>query len=214
MNKPLPDIRSWWLRFVQWCGQAFGQRKPYPGPKILNQEASADGLTNLYLLERLTPGSLGTWRLKHKYCPSGSLILMIDNLAQIRRWLKLERRNAEALKNPYETTELERSLLYPGFELTTHRFGVQWLKHPGDGSTGIQLITVFDANFDSRRSIDPDRDAFQVVRLIAREIMNFKRTPGLLWQERVLAIHWEERLLQAFKGYFGADHPSHIFKRK
>lgn len=214
MTAPTRDIRSWWLRFVQWCQVAFGQRKADSGPKVLSEEVSDDGLTHLYLLERLSPGCIGTWRIKHKYCPAGSLILMIDNLAQIRRWLKLERRSAKVLKSVYETTELERSLAHTGFELTTHRFGIQWLRHPGDGSAGIQLLCVLDANFDSRRSIDADRDAFQIVRLIAREIMNVKRTPGLLWQERVLAIHWEDRLLQAFKGYFGADHPPHLFKRK
>ena len=207
------DVRSWWLEFVEWCREAFGQPRPYPGPKVLSEEISTDGLRTLHLLERHTPGALGTWRIKHRHCPSGSLIFLIDNLADVRRWVKLERRNAKVLKLRYETSELERSLSATGFDRVTHRFGIQWLRHPGDGSTSIKLLCILDANFDRQGGWDSDKEAFECIQRLGRELLELPPVPGLIWQERIWGADWEGWLRQMLI-YLGPGHRANIFKRK
>ncbi|MCA1995563.1 MAG: hypothetical protein LDL41_26465, partial [Coleofasciculus sp. S288] len=118
----------------------------------------------LLQLERNTPGAVSTWRFNCEGLHEQSLLLTLDNIADLERHLQ----RANRQKNPADTTREVVNL--PG-RTSSHRIAVSLI----NSLKRTEFIGVWDANFIDQWATTHAEDykAEQIILYTARRVMSF-----------------------------------------
>ena len=198
------ETEDWYLNnHIDWMRRIF---KPRIRPEVIFRKESQDKIKLVEALKRNNLGAISTWRVRHKYYPSGSLLISLDDLDRIRNWLRTEREAYRKFKMRYETSELERSIKQDKHERYSHRLTLQWLKHPRDGSLTVRLLQILDFSFSEicleKGKPDFDREVKEFVQGLAGSVAEWKAQTDKVWEEVIREKNWEDWLKRAIPLYF------------
>lgn len=167
------------------------------GPTILSQRIGKG--YKLLRLERHTPGAVCTWRFNCELLQEQSLVLTLDNLSDVERYLKRRARQ----RDPKNT---EREIVTSQMRKASHRIAVSLI----NSVNRTEFIGVWDANFIDQWSTihAEDYKAERIILYIVRMMMTYYEVlPDLFANEaRVNKNWWEQRIKNICQGEFPETH--------
>jgi hypothetical protein len=169
--------QTWFGWLVEWVKDVvFKFRKPAER-KLLTLELleSRCGKAKAELVRRNTPGSVATWFIYHASHPKSQVIITLDNIAEIKRFLH------EAL--PLNTNNPQ-----------THIVSIQWLIRVGAKEKKVYKFKAAYLADLQGGSTSINAKAHDVVRYLVLEIINLPTLPGMSWELRLDKYSWQEAI--------------------
>ena len=177
------NLQNWFHWFVDWA-KTFIQKLRNPAESkliVINAVQSRDSLCVARSVLRNTPGAVATWYITHQHYPNAHIIVALDNISELRRFLQ------EPL--PTDTANVIR----------THLISVQWLIKIGKQRKQIyKLKGAWLADLQGR-SNSINAKANDVVRYLVLEVVNLPATEGLSWENRIDKYMWEDAIVSKCK---------------
>ncbi len=195
-----------WLHILkEWADALLGKKRELSAPKptILSQRSGKGCI--LLQMERNTPGAVSTWRFNCELLKERSLLLTLDNIADLERHLQ----RAERQKDPANT---RREIVYSPTRVSSHRIGVS-LVYP---LKRTEFIGVWDANLVDHWATTHAED-YKAERLMLyaalRVLSSYEVMPEFFQTEIRSKKWWEERFLHLSKGEFQENHKINLILR-
>jgi hypothetical protein len=187
-----------WVHIVkEWADSLLGKKKEQLlKPRLLSQRTRKGCI--LLQLERNTPGSVSTWRFNCELLKEQSLLLTLDNIADLERHLQ----RAQRQTNP---TNTRREIIKPSVRGPSHRIGIS-LVNP---LKRTEFIGVWDANLIDQWSTIYAED-YKAERLMLytalRVLSSYEILPEFFAEEIRSKDWWEQRIMHLCKGEFQESH--------
>lgn len=190
-------LQHWTQILKEWIDAVLNKKKEQAvKPKILRRRSGKGCI--ILQLERNTPGAVSTWRFNCELLKEQSLLLTLDNIADLERHFQ----RAERQKDPANT---RRESVYSPNKLSSHRIGVS-LVYP---LKRTEFIGVWDANLVDHWATTHAED-FKAERLILymalRIMSSYETMPEFFESEIRSKVWWEQRLTHLGKGEFKESH--------
>ncbi|MGB7441709.1 MAG: hypothetical protein WA919_11620 [Coleofasciculaceae cyanobacterium] len=165
-------------------------------PTIMSQRPGKGCI--LLQLERNTPGSVSTWRFNCELLHERSVVLTLDNLADLDR--HLQRYNRQ--RDPFNT---RREVVRNPLRDVSHRIGIS-LVNP---LKRAEFIGVWDANFVDQWSTTHAEDykAERIVLYTALRILSSYEVMADFFEYEIRSKDWwEQRIRRLCEGEFSMYH--------
>lgn len=180
-----------WLEFLKGKKKGFVLK-----PTIMSQRPGKGCI--LLQLERNTPGAVSTWRFNCELLHEQSIVITLDNLADLDR--HLQRYNRQ--RDPFNT---RREVVRNPLRDVSHRIGIS-LVSPLKRS---EFIGVWDANFVDQWSTTHAEDykAERIILYTALRILSAYEVMADFFEYEIRSkAWWEQRLKRLCEGEFSMYH--------
>lgn len=180
-----PALQSWFSWFVDWIKDFVHKFGRQDERKLLVLELlqSRDGKASAESVRRSTPGAVTTWYITHSAHPNSHVIITLDNIQELRRFLK------EALPSDTNAAQVKR----------THLISVQWLFRLGTHQKQVYKFKGAWIGDLQGRTASINAKASDVVRYLVLEILNLAAVPGMSWESRLDKYSWEDAIASKCK---------------
>jgi hypothetical protein len=207
MQKTLQNFLEQWIQIIkEWSDALLRKKKDrgwYPQPLILSKRAGKGCI--LLQLQRNTPGAVSTWRFNCELLQERSLLITLDNLADLERHLQ----RANRQKDPANTAR--ENIDFAG-RTVTHRIAVSLIQP----LKRAEFIGVWDTNLiDHWATVHAeDYKAERLVVYIALRVLSTYETMPEFFERQIRSQEWwEQRIARLCEGEFSKNHDIHrIFR--
>lgn len=186
MRQQNSDIQTWFGWFVDWVKDFVQKLKKTDERKLLVLELlkSRDSLANAESVQRNTPGAVSTWYITHSAHPNSHVLITLDNLFELKKFLK------EPLPKDTDCQKCSER---------THLVSVQWLIRLGAKQKQIYKFKgAWIADLQGRTA-SINAKASDVVRYVVMEVLNLAAVPGISWESRLDKYCWEDAITSKCK---------------
>lgn len=193
MSEEKSNLQTWFQWFTDWVRELITKFKDKEERRVLVLERleSSDGLTIAQLVQRNTPGAVSTWYISNKKHPNAHLILALDNIFELKKFLK------EPL--PDDTVYICR----------THLVSVQWLIRVGEKKRQVYKFKGAWLADLQGKTMSINAKAADVLRYVVREVVNLPAIPSISWDSRLDQYLWEDTIASMCK-IIDESHKPHL----
>lgn len=188
-------LQTWFGWLLEWV-KGFVQKIGNKGEKkLLTLEVlrATSGKALAESVQRTTPGAVATWYIRHSEHPGVRLIIMVDNLYELQKFID---------------TTLPNDLY-----VRTHIISIQWLLKIGKKQKTVYKFSgAWVGDFQGQTS-SINAKAFDVARYLTLEIINLLPLPSMNWRYRVSKYMWEDAIASKCK-LIGDKHNPRLVKIK
>lgn len=188
-------VKTWFSWFLDWVKDFIRKSKNSDERKLLTLELlkSRDSFAMAESVQRNTPGAVSTWYITHKNHPSSRLVITLDNLAEVKEFLK------ELLPSDTGALNVTR----------THLISIQWLIVVGEKQKQVYKFKgAWLADLQGNSS-SINAKASEVVRYLVKGLLDLQTVASLNWENRVDKLNWEEEITYKCK-IISEKHKPHL----
>lgn len=175
------ELQTWFDWLVEWV-KGFIRKINRKNERILltiEVIHSRNGKAVAESVQRATPGAVATWYIAHTEHPNVRLIITLDNLRELQRFID--------------------STLPTDQHIRTHIISIQWLVLLGKNQKTIyRFVGAWVGDLQGQTN-SIDSKAFEVVRYLAKEILNLPSVASMNWRYRVENYPWEDTIVSKCK---------------
>lgn len=177
------NLQTWFQWFTNWVRDFAQKLRSSAERKLLVVDTleSRDGCTIARSVLRNTPGSVVTWYIGHKNFPNVHLIIALDNIFELKKFLE------EPI--PDDTVHVCR----------THLISIQWLLRVGKNRRQVYKFKGAWLGDFQGRSDSINAKASDVVRYLVIEVINMHPLAGIGWETRLDKYEWEDAIVSKCK---------------